>query len=312
MSASYGSSAFLPRSDSKEELHVETVFGSIPIVPVDVNAASRICIDDPFSIMNPEYLCMSSPGLLDPGRNQFNSSLFFQKNIPDDDDCEVPSLNSSYLVRSLNPTLPTGKRLKKTGANSGNNIHKLIERRRRNDMRTLYSTLRSLLPEENLKACYSLHLSFTGKRSLSDQLQEVVNYIYQLEKKVKELGQKREEIRISDNTKIPSDHDAHSSKLKVCEGLPYHGSEGFPKVTVEYAGRGVQITVNMFTNQIIFSNILLALEEEGLEVVAAVATTINDKICHTIHSKVSDPHRFQCGTLCEKLWQMMAGSLHDS
>lgn len=63
-----------------------------------------------------------------------------------------------------------------------NSKHKMIERQRRRDMSALFSMLRSLLPDEKIR----------GKRAVSDQVQEAVNYVNHLHKKIEDLLAERE------------------------------------------------------------------------------------------------------------------------
>eukprot|EP01018_Ginkgo_biloba_P023623 Gb_26741 [translate_table: standard] len=147
-------STFLLQNDAEEELTFGTPFEAIPFLSMELYEASRVSDDDPFSIINPDYMYISAPTLLDLKRNQFNSSQVRQKTQKDDDNCGTARLGSGSLGRSCDPSLPRAQRWKKRGANTENNTPKLIEKQRRNDMKTLYSKLMSLVPDENLKACF--------------------------------------------------------------------------------------------------------------------------------------------------------------
>eukprot|EP01018_Ginkgo_biloba_P023629 Gb_26737 [translate_table: standard] len=262
---------FLHQRDVEEQFQVGTLFDSNPSVSAHPPEAPGIHIDDPFPLINPQYImCKSYCHVPDLSASQCYSSLGHPQNDLVGSYCGRQGLNSGYLVRSSEPTrIPAGHRrwIQAGACNSRKNVRKVIERKRRNDMKALYSVLRSLIPEESIK----------GKRSLSDQIQEAINYIHHLLKRVKELGQKRDEMRISDNIKI-----------------------------------SVRIKVNTFKDLFVFSDLLLALEEHGLEVVTAVATEVNDKVFLTIHSKVSTPHRFECRALYNKLWALMGKRVQDA
>jgi len=55
---------------------------------------------------------------------------------------------------------------------------------------------------------------------------------------------------------------------------------------------GIKMSLNVFEYHIVYSNILLTLEECSLEVVNAMYSSINNKVFHTIYNKVFS---YNCG-----------------
>lgn len=176
---------------------------------------------------------------------------------------------------------------------------KLIERQRRKDMNALFAMLRSLLPHEHLR----------GKRAVSDQVQAAVNYIRHLQHKVEELSTEREKLRANSdkNAKVALEAARLSSSEKVCNKAPaIEGSDQeLPVVKIKSMGSVVQVCTNTFVHQIVYSQLLLALEESGLEVLCAASSAIDNKVYHTIHTKVSDLETFRIDTLEKRLWNLI-------
>jgi len=172
-------------------------------------------------------------------------------NLFDSYDSETPAVPSNPLMRTFcNSSSATNSqscnRLPGTVMAVKRN-HKVIERQRRNELKMLFSRLRSLLPEK-------------GKRTVSEQVLESLNYIRHLQQKLRELSAQREEMKIWANT---------------------------------------------LERDIVYSDILLALEEGGLEVVSAASSAINNRAYHTIHAKVFDVTSFNIHTLYQKLWNLI-------
>ncbi|KAK4718401.1 hypothetical protein R3W88_016739 [Solanum pinnatisectum] len=150
-------------------------------------------------------------------------------------------------------------------------MHREIERQRRQEMSTLYASLRQQLPLENIK----------GKRSTSDQILEAANYIEQLQKNVKNLEEKREKLM------------KESIGLSNVDGNPKSGSstsrDSSPAaiVTVKECLDGMEILVNCGLG-FRLSRVLQVLLQQGLSIVNCSCTKTNtSSVLHTIRTEVS-------------------------
>eukprot|EP00253_Pinus_taeda_P006811 PITA_06811 len=177
--------------------------------------------------------------------------------------------------------------------------HKMAERQRRKDMNALMSILRSLLPEGNLQ----------GKRAVPAQVQEAVKYVQHLQRKVEDLSTERDKMKASsdDIEEISLEDVRLSCKDKFCSKAPSIGGsdEEFPKVEIKSIGSDYQVLTNTFEHQIVYSDLLMALDDGGLEVVCAASSAVNSRVYHTIYTKVSDLNIFHVDNLYQKLWHLI-------
>ncbi|CAM8893757.1 unnamed protein product [Rhodiola kirilowii] len=170
-------------------------------------------------------------------------------------------------------------------------LHREIERQRRQDMSNLYSSLRSQLPVEYIK----------GKRSISDHMNEAVNYIKHQENRIRKLSLKRDELRrISTN-----DATKDSSSF---------GSTSSPSIFVQ-AGKcwgGVEIVITRgFVDPktpLPISRVLHTLQEDGFNVHGYVSATMNDSVVYTIQAQVGDDTCLDLPRLEEKLFDIISSS----
>ncbi|CAJ1977130.1 unnamed protein product [Sphenostylis stenocarpa] len=158
-------------------------------------------------------------------------------------------------------------------------IHREIERQRRQEMATLHASLRSLLPLPFIK----------GKRSISDQMNEAVNYINHLQKNIKELSDKRDKLK----KKLPLNSTLESCKNK-------HASSGF---TVHHTSDGaVGIEISGFSEEgVSLSKLLELVLEEGLEVVSCLSTKFNGRLLHSLRCEVDNSDRVDLPELRRKI-----------
>ena len=125
---------------------------------------------------------------------------------------------------------------------------------------------------------------------MSDQMQEAVNYVQHLQQKVEDLSIERDKMKANSDTN--ANDSFHGMPLscndKFCiKAPPVRGSDcELPTVKIKSMGSTVQVCMNMFEHQIVYFDLLLALEEGELEFLCASYSSINNRIFHTIHTKV--------------------------
>nr|UFA45707.1 bHLH09 [Pinus massoniana] len=238
----------------------------------------------------------------------------FVANIDDLVETLTCSSPVSSLVSSVNPIFPPtrSRRTMKAAAGGGGHyneavkesignahLHKLVERQRRSKMKALCSTLLSLLPQDYNKT----------KCTLSDKLLEAVKHIRHLQNKLIELEKKRDVLKYPATVNPFSNSFCNYKTLQASELRSSNVRDKFQTIRVSKFGPGIQVTVNIFKNQIDFSSLLTELEEAGLEVVIATVTAINDRVFYTIHSKMLDFRHFDSAFLHRRVGQLIDGSL---
>jgi len=175
--------------------------------------------------------------------------------------------------------------------------HKMIERQRRKEMKVLFSRLRSLLPDENLQ----------GKPTAPDQVLEAVNYVRRLQRKIEDLSAESKKMKANSDKIAKVSFDGSRFSKFCSRSRPVGGSvREFPTLKINCDGSGVQVWTNTFEHEIVYSDLLLALEEGGLEVVSAASSAINNRVYHTIHAKVFDLNTFNIHNLYQKLWHLIS------
>ncbi|KAI5346961.1 Hypothetical predicted protein [Prunus dulcis] len=151
------------------------------------------------------------------------------------------------------------------------------ERQRRQLMAVLNASLRSLLPHELIK----------GKRSISEHMNEAVNYITHMKRKIQELNAKKEKLR----RLYEYDSSAQEFGLEN-ETLGHDLVNSVTNIMVRPTCLGgVEVVISSSCSEdegLPLSRVLKLLLAEGLCVVECASTRVNERVFHTIQSEVDD------------------------
>ncbi|KAI3927300.1 hypothetical protein MKW98_008002 [Papaver atlanticum] len=170
---------------------------------------------------------------------------------------------------------------------------KIVERNRRNHMKSLYSKLSSLLiPPEN---------SSKKLTSVPDQLHEATNYIEKLQIRVERMKQQRESLlvrpstmNINSNVKPPPEADMIPPIIEI--------------TIYGYALKVVVIASRVYNQQSLFYELIRVLQEERAEIVNANFSIIDSVGMHTIHSQVG---QHELGFGVERVRRRLTKIVHE-
>ncbi|XP_022988952.1 transcription factor bHLH162-like [Cucurbita maxima] len=167
---------------------------------------------------------------------------------------------------------------------------RIIEKNRRNQMKTLCSQLNSLLPNQDSKEI---------SLSLPDQIDEAVKYIKELEKKVNLAKEKKE--KLEGKNKSPMNIESSSS----CSASP--------QLKIHQSGRSLEIILSSgLDNQYLFSETISILQKEGVEVVNASFSVSGSSVFQTFHAQLEGSIiEFEAAKVTERLKRLVYGSNSD-
>ncbi|XP_010443714.1 PREDICTED: transcription factor bHLH36-like [Camelina sativa] len=168
-------------------------------------------------------------------------------------------------------------------------MHRETERQRRQEMATLYASLRSLLPLHFIK----------GKRSTSDQVNEAVNYIKYLQRKTNELSLRRDELMLlSRGSFLGSSNDNCKEEMEMISRKNH--------VVVRQCLVGVEIVFSSGcrSGQPRFSSVLQVLSENGLYLLNSISSIVDDRLIYTIQAEVNDITLIDLAALENRLIRM--------
>nr|XP_025670091.1 transcription factor bHLH162-like [Arachis hypogaea] len=171
---------------------------------------------------------------------------------------------------------------------------RLIEKNRRNHMKMLYSKLNSLLPNYNPKEALPL----------PDQVDEAINYIKNLEEKVKTAKEKKDGLLERMGRKRTRGGGRDGSGCSNTKP---------PQLEVHETGSCLEIVMTCgLENQFIFYEIIRILNEENIDVKSANSSLLGDSMIHVLHAEIP-PLLIQFGAtkVSERLKRFVNGSASD-
>ncbi|EFH64248.1 hypothetical protein ARALYDRAFT_475056, partial [Arabidopsis lyrata subsp. lyrata] len=173
--------------------------------------------------------------------------------------------------------------------------HRDIERQRRQEVSSLFKSLRTLLPFQYIQ----------GKRSTSDHIFQAVNYIKDLQTKIKELNEKRNQIKksIRGTTTIEECTSSLSSTSTLSSSCSCVGDKHIT-VVVTPCLVGVEIIMSccLGRNKSGLSSVLQMLaQEQRLSVVSCLSTRRQQRFMHTIVSQEDDGKKINILELKDKI-----------
>lgn len=181
--------------------------------------------------------------------------------------------------------------------------HRAIERQRRFEVSSLFKSLRSLLPLQYIQ----------GKRSTADHVSQAVNYIKDLQNKIKKLNEKKDRLKKS----LPSTLTAHPTTEECTSSLSSSLSTsssrcscvGDKHITVMvmpcFVGIEIIISCCLERNKSCLSIALQILaQEERLSVVSCLSTRLQQRFVHTIVSQVGSGIKINISELKDKIVSM--------
>ncbi|KAJ4915599.1 Transcription factor bHLH55 [Raphanus sativus] len=178
--------------------------------------------------------------------------------------------------------------------------HREIERQRRQEVTSLFKHLRYILPVQYVK----------GKRSSSDHVHEAVNYIKDLEKKIKEVSEKRDRIKRSITHPSPAGYCPIRSLAASCSSSSSSNcfcvGDTHVDVKVRTCLVGIEIVASCcFRLESRLSSVLqLLVQEQCFNVVSCISTRLHLRFLHTIFCEVEKGIEINFSELQEKIIKM--------
>ncbi|XAR68011.1 hypothetical protein NMG60_11002987 [Bertholletia excelsa] len=172
---------------------------------------------------------------------------------------------------------------------------RIVEKNRRNHMKTLYTKLFSLLPNHDSKDAVPL----------PDQIDAAVKYIKSLQMKL-ERSKERKESLIESSRKRP--HSSSTARDQFVQGLRS------PQMEIREMGSALEVVlITGEEDKFIFYEIIRVIHEEGAEVVSANFSVLGDSVFHVVQAKREEfVPNLVTATLTSRLKELVNGSTSDS
>ncbi|KAI3997542.1 hypothetical protein MKX01_029373 [Papaver californicum] len=168
-------------------------------------------------------------------------------------------------------TSPPAHNHKESSSSTTKTKRKIVERNRRNHMKSLYAQLNSLLiPRENS--------SKKLMSSVPDKLHEATNFIEKLQIRVERMKEKKKSLMVMPSTTNINQYN-NDVKQSTEAGLVLHEINGLALKVVLIASRS-------YNHQSLFYELIRVLQEERAEIANANVSIIDGTGIHAIHSQV--------------------------
>ncbi|KAL0371625.1 UNVERIFIED_CONTAM: Transcription factor [Sesamum calycinum] len=135
-----------------------------------------------------------------------------------------------------------------------------------------------------------------GKRAISDHVDQAVNYIKHMQKKIGEMKMRRDKLkRLSNSSGPTSDAEERNSDIS--------GSSNCISVNVDVCQGGVEILISSSLNEgnLPLSKVLEDLLGRGLNVLSCVSTRADGQSVHKIQIEVNDLKSIDLAELQDRL-----------
>ncbi|XP_047313908.1 transcription factor bHLH162-like [Impatiens glandulifera] len=175
---------------------------------------------------------------------------------------------------------------------------KTIEKNRRNNMKTLYSHLSSLLPPKE-----------TGF-AVTDQIDDAIDYIKNLQTKIEEAEEKKKQLlERGTKRKQPSPTTTAAAAAAISGDIPRSA-----EIDVRETGPTVDVAISIcgLDMNYLFYDTIRVIHQEGGDVITANSSIIGNSVFYTLHATVKNyPINYHYGRITKRLQELIHGQQND-